>query len=59
MGGGGEAIEKFFSYSPDELSSNATFFKSAIDDIMEEYEGVLENSEILGVLIDTIKKLMI
>ena len=59
MGEGGEAIEKFFSYSPDELSSNATFFKSAIDDIMEEYEGVLENSEILGVLIDTIKKLMI
>jgi hypothetical protein len=58
IGENGESIEKFFSYHPEDLSSTATFFKSAIEDILEEYDGVLDSSEKLGILVDAIQKLM-
>jgi hypothetical protein len=58
MSNDGTPVEKFYDFNPESLSTTATFFKSALEDIMEEYDGVLENNEKIGVLMDAIKKLM-
>lgn len=54
----GMPVEKYYDFDPDTLSATATFFKSSLEDILDEYEGVLENSEKIGVLMEAIKKLM-
>ena len=58
MSNDGTPVEKFYDFNPESLSTTATFFKSALEDIMEEYDGVLEDNEKIGVLMDAIKKLM-
>lgn len=58
MSNDGTPVEKFYDFNPESLSTTATFFKSALEDIMEEYDDVLENNEKIGVLMDAIKKLM-
>ena len=58
VGDDGTPMEKFYDFNSENLSATATFFKSALDDMMEEYDGVLENNEKIGVLMDVIKKLM-
>lgn len=58
VGDDGVPMEKFYDFNPDTMSATATFFRSSIDDIMEEYEGVLGTNEKIGVLMDAIKKLM-
>ena len=54
----GMPVEKYYDFDPDTLSATATFFKNSLEDILDEYEGVLENSEKIGVLMEAIKKLM-
>lgn len=51
-------IERFFQFDESELSTNAIFFKSAVEDLLEEYDSVLETNEKLGVLIEAIRKIM-
>lgn len=58
MSDDGTPVEKFYDFNSENLSATATFFKNALEDMMEEYEGVLENNEKIGVLMDAIKKLM-
>lgn len=58
MSDDGTPVEKFYDFNSENLSATATFFKNALEDVMEEYEGVLENNEKIGVLMDAIKKLM-
>lgn len=58
MSDDGTPVEKFYEFNSDSLSATATFFKNALEDIMEEYDGVLEKNEKIGVLMDAIKKLM-
>ena len=58
MSDDGTPVEKFFDFNSENLSATATFFKNALEDMMEEYEGVLENNEKIGVLMDAIKKLI-
>lgn len=58
MSNDGTPVEKFYDFSPESLSTTATFFKSALEDILEEYDGVLEKNEKIGVLMDAIKKMM-
>lgn len=59
VGDDGVPVEKFYDFNPDDLSATATFFRSSIDDIIEEYDGVLGTNEKIGVLMDAIKKLML
>lgn len=54
----GTPVEKFYDFDSENLSSTATFFRSALEDMIEEYDGVLENNEKIGVLMDAIKKMM-
>ena len=58
MGEDGTPIERFYTYTPDKLSVSATFFQRALDDVIEEYGDSIENNEIIGILMDTIKKRM-
>ena len=58
MSDDGTPVEKFYDFNAENLSATATFFKNALEDMMEEYDGVLENNEKIGVLMDVIKKLM-
>lgn len=58
MSDDGTPVEKFYDFNSENLSATATFFKNALEDMMEEYEGVLENNEKIGILMDAIKKLM-
>ena len=54
----GTSVERFYDFNAENLSATATFFRSALEDTMEEYDGILENNEKIGVLMDIIKKLM-
>lgn len=54
----GTSVERFYDFNAEKLSATATFFRSALEDTMEEYDGILENNEKIGVLMDIIKKLM-
>lgn len=58
MSDDGTPVEKFYEFNSDSLSATATFFKNALEDMMEEYDGILEKNEKIGVLMDAIKKLM-
>lgn len=58
MSDDGTPVEKFYDFNAENLSATATFFKNALEDVMEEYESVLENNEKIGILMDAIKKLM-
>lgn len=58
MDANGIPVERFYDFDSNNLSSTATFFRSALEDMMEEYDSVLENNEKIGVLMDAIKKLM-
>lgn len=58
MSNDGTPVEKFYDFNPESLSTTATFFKSALEDIMDEYDSVLEKNEKIGVLMDAIRKLM-
>ena len=51
-------MERFYDFDAENLSATATFFRNALEDVMEEYDGILENNEKIGVLMDAIKKLM-
>lgn len=59
MSDDGTPSEKFYDFNAENLSTTASFFKSALEDIMEEYDGLIENNEKIGVLMDVIKKLMV
>ena len=54
----GTPVERFYDFDAENLSATATFFKNALEDMMEEYDGILENNEKIGVLMEAIKKLM-
>lgn len=54
----GDQVERYFSFDPDELSSTGTFFKNALESMLEEYDGILDNNEKVGVLVEIIKQLM-
>ncbi len=54
----GKPLERFYNFDPEELSPTANFFKNALDDIMEEYDSILESNEKIGILMDMVKKLM-
>ncbi len=58
MSDDGTSVERFYDFNAENLSTTATFFKNALEDMMEEYDGILENNEKIGVLMDAIKKLM-
>lgn len=58
MSDDGAPVEKFYDFDAHSLSASAIFFKSALEDLMEEYGESLENGEKIGVLMDAIKKLM-
>ena len=58
MSDDGTPVERFYDFDSESLSATATFFKNALEDMMEEYDGVLENNEKIGVLMEAIKKLM-
>ena len=52
MSDDGTPSEKFYDFNAENLSTTASFFKSALEDIMEEYDGLIENNEKIGVLMD-------
>lgn len=58
MSDDGTSVERFYDFDAENLSATATFFRNALEDVMEEYDGILENNEKIGVLMDAIKKLM-
>lgn len=50
--------DHYYEFDPDNISTSGHFFKSALDDILEEYGDSLENSEKIGILMSMVKKLM-
>lgn len=58
MSDDGTSVERFYDFNAENLSTTANFFKNALEDVMEEYDGILENNEKIGVLMDAIKKLI-
>lgn len=48
----------FYDYNPDQVSSTGTFFENALEELLEDYGTTLENSEKIGILMNTIKKLL-
>lgn len=54
----GTSVERFYDFNAESLSTTANFFKNALEDVMEEYDGILENNEKIGILMDAIKKLI-
>lgn len=58
MSDDGTSVERFYDFNAENLSTTANFFKNALEDVMEEYDGILENNEKIGILMDAIKKLI-
>ena len=50
--------ELLYDFDSENMSSTGYFFKNALDEILEDYGDTLENSEKIGILMDTIKRLM-
>lgn len=48
----------FYEYDPENESSNAFFFRNAIESAMEEYDGFMDNREKVAILFEMAKKLM-
>ena len=55
-----DGIERAFTYNFDKgkLSSTGTFFSSALEDLMDEFDSSVGNDEKVGILMDAIKKLL-
>lgn len=54
----GEKEEKKFSYDPENISSNGSFFQNQLSELIEEYGGAVDSDEKIGILLDAIKKIM-
>lgn len=50
--------EMFYDFDSENISSTGYFFKNALDEILDDYGDTLENNEKIGILMDTIKRLM-
>ena len=50
--------ECFYDFDSNEISASGHFFKSALDDVLEEYDGVLDNSEKIGILMTVVQRLV-
>lgn len=50
--------ELIVDYDPSQISSTGYFFANALEELMEDYGETLENSEKIGILMNTIKKLL-
>ena len=48
----------FYEYDSENESSNAFFFRNAIESAMEEYDGFMDNREKVAILFEMAKKLM-
>lgn len=55
---GAASEELFYDFDPENISPTGHFFQSALEDILEEYGDALENSEKIGILMNSIRKLM-
>lgn len=55
---GAASEELFYDFDPGNISPAGHFFQSALEDILEEYGDTLENSEKIGILMNSIRKLM-
>ncbi len=47
----------FYDFDINNISSTGTFFRNSLEDMIEEYDGILDNREKIGILIDAIKRL--
>ena len=54
----GSSETMFYEYDPENESSNAFFFRNAIESAMEEYDGFMDNREKVAILFEMAKKLM-
>lgn len=54
----GDREEKKFSYDPENISSNGSFFQNQLSELLEEYGGAVDSDEKIGILLDAIKKIM-
>lgn len=50
--------ECFYEFDPESISASGQFFQNALDEMLEEYESVLDNNEKIGILMGMVKKLM-
>ncbi len=51
-----EQKDCFIDYDADNLSVSGTFLRNALNDVLDEYDGVTENNEKIGILLDLIKE---
>ena len=54
----GSSETMFYEYDPENESSNAFFFRNAIESAMEGYDGFMDNREKVAILFEMAKKLM-
>ena len=47
----------FYDFDIDSISSTGTFFRNSLDGMIEEFDGILDNKEKIGILIDAINRL--
>jgi hypothetical protein len=53
--GNGDVL--FYDFDLEKMSSTGMFFKNTLDDMLEEYDGILDNREKIGILVDAIRQL--
>ena len=47
----------FYDFDMENISSTGRFFKNTLSDMLEEYDGILDNREKIGILVDAIRQL--
>ena len=47
----------FYDFDINNISSTGIFFRNSLEDMIEEYDGIMDNREKIGILIDAIKRL--
>ena len=54
---GGDSDVLFYDFDMENISSTGRFFKNTLGDMLEEYDGILDNREKIGILVDAIRQL--
>ena len=47
----------YYDFDMDNISSTGNFFRNSLEDILEEYDGILDNREKIGILVNAIRHL--
>ena len=53
-----DGTELYYSFDPENITTTGTFFRNALEDLIDEYEDTIDNSEKAGLLIEAVRNLL-